>query len=114
MYVELSEMQKDLESLSSTKLYRSCEDIRLDHPGATSGTYTIDPNQGSQKDAIKTYCTFGGHGLSQTCVSNSTLAAQLPGPPPHQDLPVHSAAMHSTRTLQVGQGRNTNDVFRFL
>lgn len=78
LYVELSEMQKDLESMSSSRLSRSCHDIQLDHPAATSGTYTIDPNQGSAKDAIKTYCTFGGQGFSsQTCVSNSTGHSQL-------------------------------------
>lgn len=68
-------MQKDLEVLTASKLSRSCQDIRLEHPAATSGTYTIDPNQGSPKDAIKTYCTFSSS--SQTCVSNSTLHSQL-------------------------------------
>ncbi len=71
-------MEKDLESVKSSKLSRSCHDIQLDHPAATSGTYSIDPNQGSPKDAIKTYCTFGGHSFSsQTCVSNSTIHSQL-------------------------------------
>lgn len=69
-------MQKDIEAITASKIFRSCQDIRLEHPAATSGHYTIDPNQGSSKDAIKTYCTFDSRS-AQTCVSNSTLYSQL-------------------------------------
>lgn len=69
-------MQKDLKVFTAEKVARSCQDIKLEHPAATSGTYTIDPNLGSSKDAIKSYCNFEKK-VPQTCVQNATVFSQL-------------------------------------
>jgi len=44
---------------------RTCRDLALLHPEFESGTYWIDPNQGSTKDAIEVFCDIPNH---QTCV----------------------------------------------
>lgn len=69
-------MQKDMKEISETKVARSCQDIKLEHPAATSGTYTIDPNLGSSLDAIKTYCDFEKKS-AHTCVKNATSFTQI-------------------------------------
>ena len=69
-------MEKDLKGLLTSKPLRSCVDVYLEHPGATSGTYTIDPNLGHQADAVKTYCDFSGE-VPLTCVHNSTVSSQI-------------------------------------
>lgn len=69
-------MQKDLHEVSNSKMARSCLDVKLEHPAATSGTYTIDPNLGSSEDAIKSYCNFE-KATPQTCVHNTTTFSQV-------------------------------------
>lgn len=76
LYVELTEMQKDLKVLSAARVARSCQDVKLEHPAATSGTYTIDPNLGSIDDSIKTYCNFEKK-IASTCVHNTTSFSQV-------------------------------------
>ena len=69
-------MEKDLKNLLTSKPVRSCLDVHLEHPGATSGTYTIDPNLGHSADAVKSYCDFSG-AAPMTCVQNSTHFSQI-------------------------------------
>lgn len=69
-------MKKDLHTLTDSKMSRSCQDVKLEHPSATSGTYTIDPNLGSPEDAIKTYCNFE-RDTPVTCIHNTTTFSQV-------------------------------------
>ncbi len=69
-------MQKKLKDIADAKIARSCQDIQLEHPAATSGTYTIDPNLGSSEDAVKSYCNFEKK-RPQTCVHNTTSFSQV-------------------------------------
>lgn len=39
----------------------------MDRPDYSSGQYTIDPNMGSTKDALKSYCDFKSS-IIKTCV----------------------------------------------
>ncbi|NWX51956.1 CO5A1 protein, partial [Steatornis caripensis] len=45
---------------------RTCQDLRLSHPGLPDGEYWIDPNQGCARDSFKVYCNFTAGG--ETCV----------------------------------------------
>jgi len=47
---------------------RMCRDLRMCHPEWKSGTYWVDPNQGSPLDAIKVFCNME---TGETCVSPS-------------------------------------------
>lgn len=58
LYVELTAMEEDLKKMSSEHPVRTCNDIKLEKPFASSGFFTVDPNLGSSKDSIKTYCDF--------------------------------------------------------
>lgn len=69
-------MQKDLNVVSDAKIARSCQDVKLEHPAATSGTYTIDPNLGSSEDSVKGYCNFEKK-RPLTCVHNTTTFSQV-------------------------------------
>lgn len=69
-------MQKDIQKVTSSKLARSCVDVKLEDPTAASGHYTIDPNLGSTEDAVKGYCDFGKE-TPLTCVHNNTVFSQL-------------------------------------
>ena len=76
LYAELTAMEKDLKDVLSIKPIRSCVDVHLEHPGSTSGTYTIDPNLGLSLDAVKGYCDFSGSS-PMTCVHNTTEFSQV-------------------------------------
>ena len=76
MFVELTAMQNELKNVESKRPQRSCRDVRLDQPTALSGMYTIDPNLGSSRDAVKTYCDFD-EAAQRTCVGNSTAVSQI-------------------------------------
>ena len=68
MYVELKSIEEEMEKMDTReKLPRSCGDLKQDHPEYSSGHYTIDPNMGSIKDALKSYCEFGQYSI-RTCV----------------------------------------------
>ena len=58
LYVELTAMESELKKIGSEHPARSCKDIKLEQPKASSGTFTIDPNLGSSLDSVKTYCDF--------------------------------------------------------
>ncbi|XP_061837042.1 collagen alpha-1(II) chain-like [Nerophis lumbriciformis] len=45
----------------------TCQELLLCHPEYTSGTYYIDPNQGSPADALLAYCIFSST-PTQTCL----------------------------------------------
>lgn len=47
---------------------RMCRDLRMCHPEWKSGTYWVDPNQGSPLDAIKVFCNME---TGETCVNPS-------------------------------------------
>jgi len=76
LYVELTALESELKKIGSERPSRSCQDVKLEQPGASSGTFTLDPNLGSSLDALKTYCDFD-HGAPRTCVKNSTSSSQL-------------------------------------
>ncbi len=69
-------MAKELQELSSLKPARSCRDVQLEKPDASSGTFTVDPNVGSSLDSVKAYCRFEGE-QATTCVQNSTTFSQI-------------------------------------
>ena len=69
-------MEKELHEIASNKPARSCQDVRLEHPDATSGMYTIDPNLGSSLDSVKSYCDFE-RAPAKTCVHNETSFSQI-------------------------------------
>ena len=58
LYVELTALESELKKIGSERPSRSCQDVKLDQPRASSGTFTMDPNLGSSLDALKTYCDF--------------------------------------------------------
>ena len=74
--MELIALQEEISRLQSASPSRTCQDILLEHPAASSGNYEIDPNLGSPKDSIKSYCDFDGP-APKTCVDNSTAESQL-------------------------------------
>lgn len=76
LYVELTAIQEELKKLSSERPARSCIDVMLENPHASSGMYDVDPNLGSSLDAIKSYCDFDAD-EPMTCVENSTQTTQL-------------------------------------
>ena len=85
-------MEKDLKEVLSSKPVRSCVDVHLEHPGATSGTYTIDPNLGLALDAVKGYCDFSA-AKPMTCVQNSTEFSQINY--------LHMLHSHVTQSVQL-------------
>lgn len=58
------------------KLPRTCYDLKVKNSRRPSGHYTVDPNMGSAKDAIKSYCDFEGK-VAKTCVKNTTSDSQI-------------------------------------
>ena len=76
LYVELTAMESELKKIGSEHPARSCKDIKLEQPKASSGAFTIDPNLGSSLDSVKTYCNFD-NGVPRTCVKNTTSTTQL-------------------------------------
>lgn len=73
----LESLTKRIEKLSSPdgtqkSPARMCRDLRMCHPEYQSGTYWVDPNQGSSLDAIKVHCNME---TGETCVypSQSTV-----------------------------------------
>ena len=76
LYVELTALQQEIENLRTYRPARTCLDVHLEDPAATSGNYDIDPNLGSPKDALKSFCDFNGIS-PKTCVDNSTSDSQL-------------------------------------
>lgn len=70
-------MEEDLKKMSSEHPVRTCNDIKLEKPLASSGFFTVDPNLGSSKDSIKTYCDFDTIEVPRTCVENATSDSQL-------------------------------------
>ena len=74
--MELTALQEEIEKLHAQRPARTCQDVLLEQPAASSGNYNIDPNLGSSQDAVKSFCDFDG--LSpKTCVDNSTSDSQL-------------------------------------
>ncbi|VDP34058.1 unnamed protein product [Schistosoma mattheei] len=57
--------------LSPQNPARTCKDVRLTNKFAQNDTYWIDPNEGSNKDAIRAKCTFFDDGTVETCVDSS-------------------------------------------
>lgn len=69
-------MQEEIEKLRTYQPARTCLDVILEEPTASSGNYNIDPNLGSPRDAMKSFCDFDGP-TPKTCVENSTTDSQL-------------------------------------
>ena len=70
--MELTALEEEISRLRSEPPSRTCQDILLEHPVATSGNYNIDPNLGSSLDSIKSYCDFDGP-APKTCVDTPQL-----------------------------------------
>ncbi|NWW97894.1 CO5A1 protein, partial [Caloenas nicobarica] len=67
----LSSLKQEIEGLrrpmgTRDNPARTCQDLRLSHPGLPDGEYWIDPNQGCARDSFKVYCNFTAGG--ETCV----------------------------------------------
>ncbi|KAK2511087.1 hypothetical protein Q9966_016733 [Columba livia] len=67
----LSSLKREIEGLrrptgTRDNPARTCQDLRLSHPGLPDGEYWIDPNQGCARDSFKVYCNFTAGG--ETCV----------------------------------------------
>lgn len=53
---------------------RMCRDLKMSHPEWKSGTYWVDPNQGSPLDAIKVHCNME---TGETCVHPSQTSVPM-------------------------------------
>lgn len=52
---------------------KSCKEIQMCFPEATSGNYWLDPNEGSKHDAVAVHCNFDRvDGVVETCVAPTT------------------------------------------
>ena len=68
MFVELTSIEAELKKMDYKEtLPRSCHDLRVQSPQSSSGHYTIDPNLGSKRDAVKCYCEFESNRV-KTCI----------------------------------------------
>ncbi|NBI05217.1 hypothetical protein D3Z37_20150, partial [Lachnospiraceae bacterium] len=59
---------------TKTNPARMCRDLRMCHPEWKSGSYWVDPNQGSPLDAIKVFCNME---TGETCVNPTRASIPL-------------------------------------
>jgi hypothetical protein len=96
MYVELKSIEDEMNKMDlNERLPRTCQDLQLQHPDYKSGQYTIDPNMGSQKDSVKSYCDFTPSKV-KTCVQNDTSTSQLGN--------LHLLHTHVSQTIKLPCG----------
>ncbi|CAH8429780.1 unnamed protein product [Heterobilharzia americana] len=105
----LEEINKNIfgrvDALNKKNPARTCKDVRLTNKFAENDTYWIDPNEGSNKDAIKAKCTFYDDGTVETCVDSSMdqgiLVTYLKPLPSDSEWQSHLRVMNSTMPLDL-------------